>query len=77
MIEWNKGEPPRDGKWHLVLHSGDTIDTITHTGDGYGLDGWWNVFGMFIDSSDFEPDYWAEINLPDGYHIPVSLEEEE
>lgn len=77
MIEWKQGEPPRDGKWYLVLHAGEVMDIMACITYDDGESEWWNSINSFVDDDDFSPDYWAEINLPDGYHIHGILEEAE
>ena len=62
MIEWNKGEPPRDGEDYLVIIDGGYIDVLR-----FADDAWENSSGAIIADDDFEPLYWSEINMPDGY----------
>lgn len=69
MIEWKQGEPPRDGKWYLVLHAQGVIDCMAYLPDTEGASAWWNTTDLFVDACDFGPDYWAEINLPEGYRV--------
>lgn len=68
MIEWKQGEPPRDGKWYLVLHW-NVADVMAYEQYEEGSGAWWNGTSSFVNDDDFRPDYWAEINLPDGYYV--------
>ena len=68
MIQWNKGEPPKDGEWYLVMlqnHVDEevwrSIDAVSWDGEKKWGVGWnWCPFGKGKKILA-----WSEINLPE------------
>ena len=64
MIEWKKGDPPRDGKTYLVCEKWPYCHVVNLEMVA-GIEVWMNSLGCWRDCNDAGFLFYAEINPPE------------